>query len=159
MTDRAEIERLLNATGRTLEGLPTLNDYRKRDLKTTCEAMQASGIYETFPFIMHQSDVIKLLVGALRDALEKPMQKPLTLGEATKARTFFVEYRYVDELRTGFVLTGLSGKEYSVVAVKNTNSIYTCVLTEMSVRLFGKMWRCWASKPTDEEREAAAWES
>lgn len=70
MTNYDEIERLLNQTGRTMEGLPTLNEYRKRDLKTTCEAMQASGIYETFPFIMHQSDVIELLVGALRDALE-----------------------------------------------------------------------------------------
>ena len=28
--------------------------------------------------IIYQSDVIELLVGALRDALEKPMQKPLT---------------------------------------------------------------------------------
>ena len=23
---------------------------------------------------------------------------------------------------------------------------------------YGKMWRCWARRPTDEEREAAVWE-
>ena len=67
MTDRAEIERLLNQTGRTLEGLPEEYDIEF-----------VSGVSDNYPgwylksnFILHQSDVIKLLVGALRDALDK----------------------------------------------------------------------------------------
>ena len=59
MTNRAEIERLLNQTGRTLEGLPKVEiGYGSR----------TNG--KTMSIIKHQTDVIELLVGALRDALE-----------------------------------------------------------------------------------------
>lgn len=64
MTDRAEIERLLNQTGRTLEGLPEEHSEEER-----------TNALSTFvpwgEVICHQSDVIELLVGALRDALEE----------------------------------------------------------------------------------------
>lgn len=75
MTDRAEIERLLNQTGRTLEGLQTETEYL--DLKNygaRCEeldrCLSESGFKLSYPCLFHQSDVIELLVGALRDALE-----------------------------------------------------------------------------------------
>lgn len=74
MTDRAEIERLLNQTGRTLEGLP------KEYPGDKCRAVgRVRGLTPAVAgnSILHQSDVIELLVGALRDALDKPMQKPL----------------------------------------------------------------------------------
>lgn len=76
MTDRAEIERLLNQTGRTLEGLPTQDDYWYSDdyvdrNKEIGMMMYRSGFILNEPYIMHQSDVIELLVGALRDALDK----------------------------------------------------------------------------------------
>lgn len=59
MTDRAEIERLLNQTGRTLEGVTKVEiGYGSR----------RNG--KTASIIKHQSDVIELLVGALRDALD-----------------------------------------------------------------------------------------
>ena len=74
MTDRAEIERLLQMTGRTLEGLPERHSDEER-----FEAASRKG--EWCEIVCHQSDVIELLVGALRDALEKPMQKPLTYDE------------------------------------------------------------------------------
>ena len=74
MTDRAEIERLLNQTGRTLEGLPTQDDYWYSDdyvdrNEEIGMMMYRSGFKRNEPYIMHQSDVIELLVGALRDAL------------------------------------------------------------------------------------------
>lgn len=67
MTDRAEIERLLKATGRTLEGLPKTYDpeFVARSLKGGRCGWTIGG------FICHQSDVIELLVGALRDALNE----------------------------------------------------------------------------------------
>lgn len=76
MTDRAEIERLLNQTGRTLEGLPTQDDYWYSDdyvdrNKEIGMMMYRSGFILNEPYIMHQSDVIELLIGALRDALDK----------------------------------------------------------------------------------------
>ena len=68
MTERAEIERLLQMTGRTLEDLPELYPtYRCKDavLKAGITVGMAGNM------ICHQSDVIELLIGALRDALEK----------------------------------------------------------------------------------------
>lgn len=62
MTDRAEIERLLNQTGRTLEGLP-----ERYDIVRWNRAANMPGA--PLDIICHQSDVIELLVGALRDAL------------------------------------------------------------------------------------------
>lgn len=74
MTDRAEIERLLNQTGRTLEGLP--KHYHSDDVhKRIKELIGVWGLWTGMPelgaHILHQSDVIELLIGALRDALEK----------------------------------------------------------------------------------------
>ena len=67
MTGREEIERLLNQTGRTLEGLP------KEYPSDRCRAVgRAHGLTPAVAgnSLLHQSDVIELLVAALRDALE-----------------------------------------------------------------------------------------
>lgn len=64
MTERAEIELLLQMTGRTLEGLPEEHGMAER-----IDAMHRPG--EWCEIVCHQSDVIELLVGALRDALDK----------------------------------------------------------------------------------------
>lgn len=71
MTERTEIERLLNQTGRTLEGLPDCytrwecaEAFRRLDCKSSADAHIKGG-----NMILHQSDVIELLIGALRDAL------------------------------------------------------------------------------------------
>ena len=65
MTNRAEIERLLNQTGRTMEGLP-----KEYDIELV------SGVDNEYPgwyiksnIILYQSKVIELLVDALRDTL------------------------------------------------------------------------------------------
>ena len=68
MTDRAEIERLLNRTGRTLEGLP--KEYSAGMVKAACERVGRT-VKEIGNMLLHQSAVIELLVGALRDALAK----------------------------------------------------------------------------------------
>lgn len=69
MTDRAEIERLLNMTGRTLEGLP--EEYPIE----TVDKISCMTNWEYSNRILHQSDVIELLVGALRDALDKQKEQ------------------------------------------------------------------------------------
>lgn len=72
MTSREEIERLLNQTGRTLEGLP--DDYGDEKLKAWRQFRDRKfGHVKSFEManqILHQSDVIELLIGALRDALD-----------------------------------------------------------------------------------------
>lgn len=67
MTSREEIERLLNQTGRTLEGLPEL--YPEEQAQALyLEVAERRELWENI--VLHQSDVIELLVGALKDALE-----------------------------------------------------------------------------------------
>lgn len=73
MTDRAEIERLLQMTGRTLEELP--NSYPKWKCSDTIRKLPFEWPIE-MPVaagnaLLHQSDVIELLIDALRDALDK----------------------------------------------------------------------------------------
>lgn len=68
MTDRAEIERLLRMTGRTLEGLP--KQYSAGMVRAACERVGRT-VNEIGNMLLHQSDVIELLVGALIDALDE----------------------------------------------------------------------------------------
>ena len=156
MTSREEIERLLNQTGRTLERLPKLYSSPEAEAAIT---VAGDTRIQTGNMLLHQSDVIELLVGALRDALDKPMQKPLTLDDVKNAGVVFVEYQYTKELRTAFVVKSANNRDFNVIAAKGTSTLRDCTLTQMSNPLFGKIWRAWASRPTDEEREAAKWES
>ena len=71
MTDRVEIERLLNMTGRTLEGLP--ENYEPEEAMKASKRGKERG-WTLGEVILHQSDVIELLVGALRDALPSENQ-------------------------------------------------------------------------------------
>ena len=155
MADRAEIERLLNQTGRTLEGLP--DDYGDEKMKAWRSFRDGEfGHVKSFEMancILHQSDVIELLVGALRDALDKPMQKPLTLEEFKKAKVVWIECSDEDVDKPIQVLTnGISDK---IAHFLTDNGIRA----DGRIDQCGSMWRAWASRPTDEEREAAAWES
>lgn len=141
MTDRTEIERLLQMTGQTLEGLPDTYplDVRVHGILDIAKYEGLSpGAYKLIDRILHQSDVIELLVGALRDALDKPMQKPLTHKEAEEllqsgVRVWVEEYGYWEE-------------------PEGVNSGW------LEEEGYGTEWRCWASRPTNEERKAAPWE-
>jgi hypothetical protein len=152
MTDRAEIERLLNKTGRTLEGLPEEYPNDK------CRAVgRVHGLTPAVAgnSILHQSDVIELLVGALRDALDKPMQKPLTLEEATGSDwTVWIEIEGWEHSQACDVWISEKLDGYAKVALIGQSK-----RAHVALERYGKGWRCWASRPTDEEREAAAWES
>jgi hypothetical protein len=145
MTDRSEIERLLNKTGRTLEGLP--DEYPIE----TVDRIACMTDWEYSNRILHQSDVIELLVGALRDALDKQMQKPLTLEELGNMPNGSVVW---EEVRLGRKSTFSMSSAY-VIALMSSDA------DDEYEELFryGHKRRAWKTLPTDEEREAAAWES
>lgn len=156
MTDRAEIERLLNRTGRTLEGLP--KHYHSDDVhKRIKELIGVWGLWTGMPelgaHILHQSDVIELLVGALRDALDKPMQKPLTLEELRELGrdddAFVWEERRNPD---NFVKTLAGALSIMCLDARRDPDIAFAYTYNVSVR-------AWRTLPTDEEREAAAWEN
>lgn len=176
MTDRAEIERLLNATGRTLKWLP--EDYGDKKLELWNSFRDKTfGHIKSFYManrILHQSDVIELLVGALRDALDKPMQKPLTLEELSRHedKPVFVEAGFRKPnwdkpkiTHSKWYLLRWFGKgaeqyrnhiDFVTSCVPDNDG---CYCESFRRTQYGRSWRAWASRPTDEEREAAAWES
>lgn len=177
MTDRAEIERLLNQTGRTLEGLPTEEGYLSADdcaeRYGDIELAKRYGKFKcTVPFMLHQSDVIELLVGALRDALDKPMQKPLTLEETWEKskevsdNVVWLEFKEEHEDYSNVIPALISNTAPWSFGMNNLPTkryfrflIWPKDITEVEKEKYGQKHRCWASKPTDEERSAAAWES
>lgn len=66
MTNKQEIERLLNQTGRTLDGLPEYYPEEQQE-KLYREVIENFELWENR--VLHQSDVIELLVGALKDSV------------------------------------------------------------------------------------------
>lgn len=157
MPDRAEIERLLNQTGRTLEGLP--EDYGDKKLELWNSFRDKTfGHIKSFDManrILHQSDVIELLVGALRDALDKPMQKPLTKRE-------FRTLMFADEDVAVYCEAKGDTHAYATILFDG-NSVDRegdiCDDDDLVWHSYGVEWRAWATRPTDEERSTAAWEN
>ena len=145
MTDRAEIERLLQMTGRTLEGLPS--SYTMQEIER-----RFSGIVGGWTFgdcLLHQSDVIELLVAALRDALDKPLHKPLTLTEANSYQEpLWIEFKDFKEAN--------GWREGLCDALNWAHRVYKDFKHEAEFMVHYRLWR---HKPTDEESSAAAWES
>lgn len=140
MTSRDEIERLLNQTGRTLEGLP--DEHSREDRNRELSIWMPWG-----EKMCHQSGVIELLVGALRDALDKPMQKPMTLTEANSYQDpLWIEFRVFKEA-SGW-MDGLCD------ALNWAHRVYKDFKREA---VFMEDYRLWRHRPTDEERGAAAW--
>ena len=86
----------------------------------------------------------------------KQMQKPLTVEEL-KA---LPEVVYIELAPFAAVESVYAGIPFRVNDIE-TPSIDIHVLDGFEgFRLdkYGKTWRCWAAKPTDEERQAAPWE-
>ena len=148
MTSREEIERLLQMTGRTLEGLPALYSSPEAEAAITVAGDTRIQIGN---MLLHQSDVIELLVGALRDALDKPKQKPLTFKEARCAEHVYLEE--LDKKEMVSCLVDFSTRDF--IGFVNCHGAHIVNVYEY----YGIRWRCWASRPADEEREAAAWVS
>lgn len=166
MTSREEIERLLNQTGRTLERLPEQYSYYElANAYDRCEAMPTH-------MICHQSDVIELLVGALRDALAKPLQRPMTLEETWEKskevsdNVVWLEFKEEHEDYLYVIPALISNTAPWPFGMNHLPTIryfrflvWPKDIIEVEKEKYGEKHRCWASRPTDEERSAAAWES
>ena len=89
----------------------------------------------------------------LRGMLKEQEARVMTLEEV---KAFVWDYCYLEEER-------LPGKEYRMVC---GDYALTCItwpcVASMSIQhgdeSYGRKWRCWSSKPTDEQREAVKWE-
>ena len=146
MTSRGEIERLLNQTGRTLEGLPEF--YPEEQAQALyLEVAEKRELWENI--LLHQSDVIELLVGALRDALDKPMQQPLTLEEVSTLG--FADIW--EERRKPHRLMKAKAAYVYISACQATRNKNMAEVFGYNTEI-----RAWITVPTEKEMEAAAWE-
>ena len=87
--------------------------------------------------------------------IPKPVQEPMTLEEAIKTKepcVFLEEYGY-NEIKAVLLHDFKKGLPYKVYV---ETLRYDSHIMEMND--YGKTWRCWKEKPTDEEREAAKWD-
>ena len=77
-------------------------------------------------------------------------QKPLTVEKLEYRMKCWYEENGEDEL--DYVMIGGSGYAIELYFIKSPYPM------EKMRWEYGKTWRCWAEKPTEEERKAAEWE-
>lgn len=92
-------------------------------------------------------------------ALRRPLQKPLTLEEACGSEEPCV---YLEEKDGGIFAAWVKAYEKTMLYLYSKREDVCAISTFAKHELFekqkyNKTWRCWATKPTDEERKAAKW--
>ena len=126
--------------------------------------MQKEKVIESLEFCInhrcgwncHYAGIDECEMELKKDALAMlKAQEPrvMTLDEV---KAFEWDYCYLEEVR-------LPGKEYRAVF---GDYALTCItlpcVTSMQIQhgdgTYGKKWRCWSAKPTDEQRKAVKWE-
>ena len=92
---------------------------------------------------------------AMQRALERPLQKPLTLEELNECDIFYIEFKELNE--GNFIPVQFSPESHFRGMLTYHRPGWA---THFSIEMFGcgRYWRCWASRPTVEERAAATWE-
>jgi len=91
------------------------------------------------------------------DALAMLREQEPRVMTLEEVKAFDWDYCYLEEER-------LPGKEYRAVC---GDYALTCItwpcITSMRIQhgddSYGRKWRCWSAKPTDEQREAVKWDA
>ena len=92
----------------------------------------------------------------LRDALELLKAQEPRVMSLEEVHEMAWDYCYLEEeVIKDKVLQKYSGK-YRIKCI-TWPSIASCVLA-FGDEAYGKRWRCWTSRPTDEQRKAAKWD-
>ena len=101
--------------------------------------------------------IINANLGELVDALiahgvtVREMQKPLTVEEVRKKYLVYLDERHGRTSCPCFI--DPASTEHDMYFFTGLNCVFT-----HRVKSYNKFWRCWAEKPTEEERKAAEWE-
>ena len=91
-------------------------------------------------------------------AIRRPLQKPLTLKEACESEEPCVYMETIDSDAIEAVRVIEDGKNAYGETTYCTYMLDDDNLNWEAERRYGKTWRCWATKPSEEERSAAKWE-
>ena len=106
------------------------------------------------------SDCMSVLLGDMVEVLEAQEPHVLTLEEMFELR--FDDVVYFEALRTNFVIGGIiidviprmPNGEIGLVQFRHTQE----PLNNADLEFYGKTWRCWSARPTDEQREVVKWD-
>lgn len=92
---------------------------------------------------------------AYASAIRRPLQKPLTLEELLEHPDIIVCESKID----GALQCGVCVGEYYEMQDGSVFPVSQDDIEEMESDglVYGTHYRCWATKPTDEERKAAKW--
>jgi len=160
MIDRKKVIKGLKCccdTGMCFHGCPYHNASKKITECTSQLALEALDLLkEQWEQIKNRDESLEKAreeIKWLRGMLKEQEARVMTLEEV---KAFVWDYCYLEEER-------LPGKEYRMVC---GDYALTCItwpcVASMSIQhgdeSYGRKWRCWSSKPTDEQREAVKWE-
>ena len=123
------------------------------------------GLAEISEYMSNKADIAAIGKGkevfdswyrAAEDALALLREQEPRVMTLEEVKAFDWDYCYLEEER-------LDGKEYRAVC---GDYALTCItwpcVTSMRIQhgdeKYGKKWRCWTHKPTDEQREAVKWD-
>lgn len=92
----------------------------------------------------------------ITDALALLKEQKAQLMTLDEVKAFDWDYCYLEEER-------LPGKGYRIICGDYTLTCITWAgVTSMRIQhgdgSYGKKWRCWSAKPTDEQRKVAKWD-
>ena len=105
---------------------------------------------------VHHDDVFKQYAIDALELLKAQEPRVMTLEEAKGA-----EYCWLEQKSSKYIVivdfvmshSRVTGKTASEIRRLGNSRVYLLLDEE-----YGKDWRCWTSRPTDEQREAVKWE-
>ena len=84
------------------------------------------------------------------------LQKPMAKLEEALGKEIEIEIKGEDRFRkVSIPVHARMAKQFEIIVPRNIAHIAPVILPAED---YGKTWRCWERKPTDEERSAAGWE-
>lgn len=128
-------------------GTMILEVCHRRGLSYACPACWSES-----PFVKYE-DGGHMGALCLEAAMRRPIQKPLTLEELKAL---------IDAGKEAVTYCEAHGDNNTYANIWIGNSVIDIIgvyqVENISFESYGKTWRAWASRPTDEERAAAQWE-
>lgn len=94
-------------------------------------------------------------VSLLKDALELlKAQEPrvMTLEEIAKSEIGFLEFTTEEDITQALLIDVYADNTVGVITPDEDGEYW------LPTNEYGKTWRCWTSRPTDEQREKVKWE-
>ena len=132
-------------------------DSALRGLAEISEYMKARADIADVVGVGKEKEIFDSWYRATEDALALLREQEPRVMTLEEVKAFDWDYCYLEEER-------LDGKEYRAVC---GDYALTCItwpcVTSMRIQhgdeKYGKKWRCWTHKPTDEQREAVKWDA